>query len=236
MPPDTAADRLKDDAGALFSRCLRGFQAFSELAELAEDMRILSLNAELAAGRAGEHGAAVRALTQYTRELVIRLNAIDTSMIRLKSKASGGGAKALRFLNQLHYIELALERLQRRESSDDNGSSAHRILSECRQNRLAIILADIHDMIGALDGLSTEASTVADVISQAGSIATNIAIEAAGGGNHEAEFKQVAVTMSGYVEQLHDMVDDAGGAIRDAVVLGRVLDDRARENIDRHRI
>ena len=110
--PDTAAGRLKDDTGALFSECLQGFQAFSELAELAENMRILSLNAELAAGRAGEHGAAVRALTQYTRELVIRLNAIEANMLGLKSRTYGAIATALRFLHQLRYIDLALGRLQ----------------------------------------------------------------------------------------------------------------------------
>ncbi len=236
ITPDTVADRLRNDTGTFFSECLHGFQAFSELAELAEDMRILSLNAELAAGRAGSHGAAVRALTQYTRELVIRLSAIEANMLGLKSKTYGASAMALRFLNQLRYIDMALGRLRRRESSDDNGSSAVRIVSECRQNRLAVLLDDIQDMIGAVNGLSTEAGIVADVISQAGSIATNIAIEAAAAGAHEAEFKQVAVTMSGYVEQLHNMVDNAGGAIRDAVILGRTLGDRARENIDRRRI
>ncbi len=236
ITPDTVVGRLKDDMAALFSECLHGFQAFSELAELAEDMRILSLNAELAAGRAGEHGAAVRALTQYTRELVVRLSAIETNMLSLKSKTYAAIAMALRFLHQLRYIDLALGRLQRRESNGDNGASAIRIVSECRQKRLVILLDDVQDMVGSVNGLSAEADTVSDVMSQAASIATNIAIEAAAAGVHEAEFKQVAVTMSGYVEQLHNMVDNAGGAIRDAVALGCTLGDRARENIDRHRI
>lgn len=233
---DTAASRFKDDAGALFSECLHGFQAFSELAELAEDMRILSLNAELAAGRAGKHGAAVRALTQYTRELVIRLNAIDANMISLKSKTYSASAVSLRFLHQLHYIDLALGHLQRCSSNDEMGASAILIVSECRQTRLAIILGDVKDMVSAANGLSAEAGTVSDVMSQAGSIATNIAIEAAAAGAHEAEFKQVAVTMSSYVEQLRNMVDNAAGAIRDAVIRGRALVDEARENLDRHRI
>lgn len=234
--PDTAASRFKDDAGALFSECLHGFQAFSELAELAEDMRILSLNAELAAGRAGEHGAAVRALTQYTRELVIRLNAIEANMLGLKSKTYGASAVALRFLHQLHYIDLALDQLQRRPSNDEMGASAVLIVSECRQTRLAIILGDVQDMVSAANGLSAEARTVNEVMSQASSIATNIAIEAAAAGVHEAEFKQVAVTMGVYVEQLRNMVDNAAGAIRDAVIRGRTLADQTRENLDRHRI
>ncbi len=229
--PDTVAGRLRDNTGVLFSECLNGFQAFSEMAELAEDMRILSLNAELAAGRAGERGAAVRALTQYTRELVIRLNAIEANMLNLKSRTYGASAMVLRFLHQLHYIDLALLLLRRRESNDDNGSSAIQIVCECRQSQLAILLGDVEEMVSAVNGLSTEAETVAEVMSQAGSIATNIAIEAAAAGTHEAEFKQVAVTMGVYVEQLRNMVDNAAGSIRDAVIRGRTLMDQARENI-----
>ena len=145
-------------------------------------------------------------------------------------------ATALRFLHQLRYIDLALGRLRRRASNCDNDgkkASAILIVSKCRQTRLAILLGDVQDMISAVNGLSTEAGTVSDVMSQASSIATNIAIEAAAAGVHEAEFKQVAVTMDGYVEQLRNMVDNAGGAIRDAVSLGRALGDRARESLDR---
>ena len=66
-------DRIEARASGLLSDCRRAFHAFGELDELAENLRVLSLNAELAAGRAGEKGRAVRALTQYTRELVNRL-------------------------------------------------------------------------------------------------------------------------------------------------------------------
>lgn len=227
----TVADRIRDDTGALFSKCLHGFQAFSELAELAEDMRILSLNAELAAGRAGEHGAAVRALTQYTRELVIRLNAISSNMFSLKSKTYGASAHTLRFLLQLRYLDLALFHLRRRASDDTQEASSIGITSECRQNRLAIILSNVQEMVSAVNGLSDEAETLSEVMSQAGSIATNIAIEAAAAGAHEAEFKQVAMTMTTYVEQLRNMTDNAGGAIRDAAILGRLLQERARDNL-----
>ena len=44
-----------------------GFFSLRNLPDVIEDLRILSLNAELAAGRAGEQGLAVRALTQHTR-------------------------------------------------------------------------------------------------------------------------------------------------------------------------
>ena len=51
----------------LFGQCRNTFEAFQGLGDVAEDMRILSLNAELAAGRAGSYGVSIRALTQYTR-------------------------------------------------------------------------------------------------------------------------------------------------------------------------
>ena len=56
-------ERIEARASALLSDCRRAFHAFGELDELAENLRILSLNAELAAGRAGDKGRAVRALT-----------------------------------------------------------------------------------------------------------------------------------------------------------------------------
>jgi len=224
-------DHIQNDTGALFSQCLHAFHSFSDLAELAEDMRILSLNAELAAGRAGDQGSAVRALTQYTRELVHRLNAIEGVMLELKSKTYGASAGSLRFLRQIRFLDRALNQLKRRASDENFTSACIEITSKSQRDRLGILLDNVQDMVDAVDGLSQEATTVSEVMSQAGSIATNIAIEAAASGAHEDEFKQVAHTMGEYVEQLRDMVENASGAIRDAVVLGRMLQERARDNL-----
>ena len=103
----TPLEHIQSDSNALFSKCLFAFQSFSKLGELSENMRILSLNAELAAGRAGEHGSAVRALTQYTRELVNRLSSIEQGMLSLKSNTYNNSASALRTLQQLKLIDRA---------------------------------------------------------------------------------------------------------------------------------
>ena len=72
-------------AGEMYAQCKTALRAFFRLRELSEDMRILSLNAELAAGRAGSAGVAVRALTQYTRQLVSQLNRVQEDMNTLQS-------------------------------------------------------------------------------------------------------------------------------------------------------
>ncbi|MHA1597295.1 MAG: chemotaxis protein, partial [Alphaproteobacteria bacterium] len=93
-------------------------------------------------------------------------------------------------------------------------------------------LSSVRGMIVGVDGLSTKANDVSEVMSQAGSIATNIAIEASTAGVHEAEFEQVAITMREYVHQLREMIDVAGGSIRDAGSIGQSLQNRAQSNLD----
>ncbi|CAK0760014.1 hypothetical protein CCP1ISM_9760002 [Azospirillaceae bacterium] len=58
---------------------------------------------------------------------------------------------------------------------------------------------------------------VDEVVSQAASIATNIAAEAVTAGSHEAEFRAVAETMTRYVEELRTMNDQAARGLRGAI-------------------
>ncbi|MEW5727046.1 MAG: chemotaxis protein [Pseudomonadota bacterium] len=191
--------RIEARANALLEDCRRAFQAFGELDELAENLRILSLNAELAAGRAGDKGRAVRALTQYTRELVNRLAQIQGEMKRMDKNTDTLSTG----------IESDLARLRDLEASGASGaemSEAMRALVD----KLEALSVNVED-------LSRRAHGVEEVVSQSDSIATNIAIEAAAAGVHEKEFRTVSDTMRRYVDDLRKMIDEASDAVRRAL-------------------
>ncbi len=191
--------RIEARANALLEDCRRAFMAFGELDELAENLRILSLNAELAAGRAGDKGRAVRALTQYTRELVNRLAQIQGEMKRMDKNTD----------SLSEGIQADLARL--RELADADASAAQ--MSEA--------MRDLVDKLEALsvnvEDLSRRAHGVEEVVSQSDSIATNIAIEAAAAGVHEKEFRTVSDTMRRYVDDLRKMIDEASDGVRRAL-------------------
>ncbi|MEI8393416.1 MAG: chemotaxis protein [Rhodospirillaceae bacterium] len=193
----------------------RANRAMYRLADLSEDLRILSLNAELAAGRAGPRGAAVRALTQYTRGLVRRLVDIseNASGLRQLYGTSTSALQTLRLLRQLEEAAIHLDIV-------DIGGSGRRALSVIDRSR-AIKLQDITTQIaGISDGtakLAVMVRVVDEVVSQAASIATNIAAEAVMAGSHEDEFRAVSETMSRYVEELRTMNDQAARGLRGAL-------------------
>jgi hypothetical protein len=222
-------EHIQADSNILFSKCLFAFHAFSKLGALSENMRILSLNAELAAGRAGEHGSAVRALTQYTRELVNRLYTIESDMLSLKSKTYNNSASALRTLQQLKMTERAGSHLEK--TKGEFGASTIRIISQSRKKNLGSLMNNVEGMIDSVENLSIEATTVSKVMSQAGSIATNIAIEASSAGAYEAEFEQVAKTMREFSSELRVMCETASGSIRDAGSVGKTLQLNAQDSL-----
>lgn len=191
--------RIEARANALLEDCRRAFQAFGELDELAENLRILSLNAELAAGRAGDKGRAVRALTQYTRELVNRLAQIQGEMKRMDKNTDTLSTG----------IESDLARLRELEAS---GASNAEMSDTMRAlvDKLEALSVNVED-------LSRRAHGVEEVVSQSDSIATNIAIEAAAAGVHEKEFRTVSDTMRRYVDDLRKMIDEASDAVRRAL-------------------
>ena len=225
----TPLEHIQSESNTLFSKCLFAFQAFSKLGELSENMRILSLNAELAAGRAGEYGNAVRALTQYTRELVNRLYTIERDMLSLKSNTYNCSASALRTLLQLKMIDRANNELKK--AKGEFGPSSIKKITDSRHANLTDLMTNVREMIDSVEGLSHEAGIVSDVMSQAGSIATNIAIEASTAGPYEAEFDQVAQTMREFAFELRTMCDTAGGSIRDAGNVGKNLQYRAQDSL-----
>lgn len=193
-------ERIEARASALLGDCRRAFHAFGELDELAENLRILSLNAELAAGRAGDKGRAVRALTQYTRELVNRLATIRGEMNTLRKRTE----------ELSEQIENDLKRLAELEQA--SGGAADSQFTDL----MRALVEKLDQLSSNVEDLSRRAHAVEEVVSQSDSIATNIAIEAAAAGVHEKEFRTVSDTMRRYVDDLRKMIDEATDAVRRA--------------------
>lgn len=202
---------LDEGAKALSTHCMGAFQAFQGLNQLAEDMRILSLNAELAAGRAGTAGVAVRALTQYTRQLVSQLNRLEQEMSALKIATNDLSDRTTKDLEALRQI--------RETAANDGYESSQRSEAEA----LASATALLGQMMDNARKLGGHAGRIRQVADQSNGIATNIAIEAAAAGRHESEFRTVSDTMKRYIEVLQSMVERANHAIRQADEMGQAL-------------
>jgi len=203
-------ERIQTRANGLLGDCRQAFHAFSELDELAENLRILSLNAELAAGRAGEKGRAVRALTQYTRELVNRLSQIQGEMHALRGRTFGLSSAILRGLLHLAQFERANLLV-----TAEHGAAAQ-VTQRAFATTMEAMVDTLDEMAAAVADLARRAHGVEEVVSQSDSIATNIAIEASAAGVHEKEFRTVAETMRRYVDDLREMIDQASEAVRRA--------------------
>ncbi|NFV80799.1 chemotaxis protein [Magnetospirillum aberrantis] len=208
-------ERIESRASALLSDCRRAFHAFGELDELAENLRILSLNAELAAGRAGDKGRAVRALTQYTRELVNRLAQIRGEMNQQRGRTDTLSTQ----------IEDDLKRLRSIEEQSGSDSPAFAECMKALVDKLDTLSTNVED-------LSRRAHGVEEVVSQSDSIATNIAIEAAAAGVHEKEFRTVSDTMRRYVDDLRKMIDEASDSVRRALEKTEALRRLGVENLN----
>ncbi len=209
-------DALEARVSVLFGDTVKAFHAFTDLQELAENLRILSLNAELVAGRAGDAGRAVRALTQYTRELVNRLAQAQTDCAAVMHDSYRFAAAGLRFIHELRLMERTVAALERQGRSLEAVSAAQAGL-------MASMEETVLGMVDSVEALAAQARAVESVVSASDSIATNIAIEASGAGRHEPEFRTVAQTMRDYVGQLRDMTATAGTAVRRAQDEGRAV-------------
>lgn len=220
---------LDETAGHLFGHCLTAFQAFHTLPELAEDMRILSLNAELAAGRAGSAGVAVRALTQYTRQLVTQLARLQEEMGTLESRTHGLSARTMRDLQQLRLMRAARRACETTWSRNAGQLPAEAIvatrgaLTRAEAEMARTTGTSMAQMMENAQVLAAQAARVRQVTEQSNGIATNIAIEAAAAGRHEPEFRTVANTMKRYIGDLGGMVERADHAVSRAVDLGSSL-------------
>jgi methyl-accepting chemotaxis protein len=214
-----STDRIEARANGLLGDCRRAFHAFGELDELAENLRILSLNAELAAGRAGDKGKAVRALTQYTRELVNRLAQIQGEMHSLRGRTFALSSTILRGLTQLKLFERACRLIEADPGPHGTDASARQAFA----GQMEVLVDTLDSMANAVTDLARRTHAVEEVVSQSDSIATNIAIEAAAAGVHEKEFRTVSDTMRSYVDDLRRMIDEAADAVRRASEKGEAL-------------
>lgn len=209
---DISGHRRGEDVHSGIARMLgqglRAYQAFAGLGELAEDLRILSLNAELAAGRAGSRGNGIRALTQLTRELVRQLNAVGDEMARLKGGTYGAGAQVLNRARRLRLLDEAQARC---------ANNAAEALDRAGAACLTGMLDDAGCVAATVERLSHQATKVQSIARQAKTVATNIAIEAAHAGAHGQEFRVVAETMAGYTSQLGTMIAEAAGCVAEAM-------------------
>ena len=218
-------DRIEARASGLLGDCRRAFHAFAALNELAENLRVLSLNAELAAGRAGDKGRAVRALTQYTRELVNRLAQLQDEMEALRGRTFALSSTVLRGLQQMGLFEQSCTLSLR----DDGGDG---VAGRALLDASAAMVETLDGMALTVRDLARRTHAIEEVVSQSDSIATNIAIEAAAAGSHEKEFRTVAETMRRYVEELRQMIDEAADAVRRAGDRGEALRRLSLDTLD----
>lgn len=195
----------------LYTQCRNTFEAFQGLGNVAEDMRILSLNAELAAGRAGTYGVSIRALTQYTRELVNRLEQINTEMAKVEAFAEPEeGAEVAQVQHEQHHEHAETEAYEGYEYGDGYEESYY------EESPYQAQLTKFEEDNGGVKYLNEQAKRIAEVVSQSNSIATNMAIEAATAGQYEDTFTNVANDMRGFVNTLKNMVTRAQDSIEKA--------------------
>lgn len=206
-----ANDHVAQYQQELFTQCRNTFEAFQGLGDVAEDMRILSLNAELAAGRAGTYGVSIRALTQYTRELVNRLEQINLEMQKITAFQTEEEGAAVK--------KPTLSVVEAEEGDDEAGDvdvHASHGLIESEVDAIYSALEKFEHDNGGVKYLNEQAKRIAEVVSQSNSIATNMAIEAATAGQYEDTFTNVANDMRGFVDTLKNMVTRAQDSIEKA--------------------
>ncbi len=207
---DNANPQFDSFQQELFEHCSNTFEAFRGLGNVAEDMRILSLNAELAAGRAGTYGVSIRALTQYTRELVNRLEQINLEMKKVEAFGSPDQEEEQAASAQVEAAEGA------EETEETSGEVVQLKPGTDSDADIAVALKRFAEENGGVKYLNEQAKRIAEVVSQSNSIATNMAIEAATAGQYEDTFTNVANDMRGFVDTLKNMVTRAQDSIEKA--------------------
>jgi hypothetical protein len=200
--------------GDLYGRCQATYHAFDDLPRLVDQLRILSVNAELASVRAGDHGRAVRVLTHFATESVTRLLGVIPEMIGLKRDTYAQAGTILRAARDVGKIESAGNNIL--ASGNATAITALTALDLAWRSRLAALGAAAAALTKAHGGLQAIIRTVREVVLQTEMIAANIAIEATSAGPHAADLRAIADVMQQHTAGLRAMGDAAGRGMRDA--------------------
>lgn len=198
---------VRDAVHQVLSEYQAAYFALHALAGTVEDLRILSLNAELAAGRAGSRGAAIKVATQSTRELVSLLSQASTRMNQARYRCYRSGALAMRGLPRIARFGRAADLIRRGGGAYADSGLA--VLDRAVGERAGHA---VEELTGLTDGgreLEKLAKGLKSLVMQAVAIANNLAIEATGVTGHQATFTGVAADMQRHIETLKAMVDKA---------------------------
>ncbi len=196
------------------------------LPQMVEEIRILSLNAELAAGRAGTSAAPIRVATQNTRGIVSQLIAITDRMNRARYRSYRFGALALRGLPRLARFSRTAARVQASGAAyADSGLAALRMAQETRAEE---ILDEINGLIAGGQELRSLAQALDSLVRQSGAIASSMSILATAAPAHEKEFTTVAKAMKDLVEVLSRQARDANQHVERGLESCRTLTNFSR--------
>ncbi|MBC7908048.1 MAG: chemotaxis protein [Rhodospirillaceae bacterium] len=203
----------------LYERCQAAYHAFDGLPKLVDHLRILAVNAELASARAGDHGRAVRVLTQFAVECVTRLMGLVPELVGLKKRTYGVAGGILRAASDIAKLEAAGARM----ATLGNAKESLMVLDGAWRARLAELAASVVQLARTHEGLVAIAKAAREVMLQTEIISANIAIESTSAGPFEPELRAIADTMRGRVDELRAMIDGASRALRDAAESNQAL-------------
>lgn len=144
---------------------------------------------------------------------------VQGDILYIRSDTYINSARALNELSSLRQFERAVLACQG-AAQDDRTKD---ILGKAQNQVLEQLRKAIANMLKDVAVLSERTNQVLEVVSQSGSIATNIAVEAASAGQYEIEFRTVAQTMRRYVDMLREIGDKANSAMRSATRSGQTL-------------
>lgn len=185
--------------------------ALNGLSGKVEDMRILSLNAELAAGRAGLRGAAIKVATQSTRELVGQLSQAATRMNVARYRCYRSGALAMRGLPRIGRFGRTADLV--RSAGGAHADSGLAALDAAIRHRAVEAIDELSGLTKGGQELEKLANGLKGLVMQALAIANNLAIEATGVVGHETVFALVARDMQAHIAALKGMIEDASSHV-----------------------
>lgn len=198
---------VRNTVRQVLSEYQAAYFALSGLSGKVEDLRILSLNAELAAGRAGARGAAIKVATQSTRELVGQLSQAASRMNTTRYRCYRSGALAMRGLPRIARFGRTADLI--RAAGGAHAASGLSALQTAIQQRAGHAVEELSGLAEGGRELDKLAKGLKGLVMQAVAIANNLAIEATGVTGHQAVFTGVAQDMQGHIEALKRMVDQA---------------------------